>query len=48
LALAVGLVPFLWPLQGNMSIFINWNAVLFWWTIGMILGSLQRPVNATV
>ncbi len=42
LALAVGLIPFLWPLQGNMSIFTNWNAVLFWWTIGVIVGELQQ------
>lgn len=46
LSLAVGLVPFLWPLQGNMSIFTNWNAVLFWWTIGVILGGLRKTETA--
>lgn len=46
LCLAVGLVPFVWPLQGNMSIFTNWNAVLFWWTIGVILGGLQKTETA--
>jgi O-antigen ligase len=42
LCLAIGLIPFLWPLQGNMSMFINWNGVLFWWTIGFILSGLQK------
>lgn len=43
LCCAVGLIPFVWPLQGNMSVFSNWNGVLFWWTIGVLLGGLQNP-----
>lgn len=48
LALAVGLVPFLWPFQGNMSVFTNWNAVLFWWSIGVLLGGLRPPPRPVV
>lgn len=39
--LAVGLIPLIWPLQGNMSVFINWNAILFWWTVGILLAGLK-------
>ena len=42
LCFAIGLIPFLWPLQGNMSVFSNWNGVLFWWTIGVLLAGLQE------
>jgi O-antigen ligase len=43
LGLAVGLVPFLWPIMSSMSFFSNWSAVLFWWIIGLVM---NRSIEA--
>ncbi|HEY1096141.1 MAG TPA: O-antigen ligase family protein [Alphaproteobacteria bacterium] len=48
LCLLMGLVVLLWPLQGNMSVFINWSGTLFWWTIGMIISGLRNATKPAV
>jgi O-antigen ligase len=43
-ASAAALVMFLWPVMVSKSLFANWNAMLFWWAIGLALAiALPRP-----
>jgi O-antigen ligase len=36
-ASAAALIMFLWPVMVSKSLFANWNAMLFWWAIGLAI-----------
>lgn len=37
----MSLVPFLWPLMSSMSLFTNWNAILFWYALALAFSFTQ-------
>lgn len=38
---SAAVLVFLWPLQSTMSFFTNWNAILFWLTLGLALAACR-------
>ncbi|WP_431065148.1 O-antigen ligase family protein [Methylotuvimicrobium sp.] len=37
----LSLIPFLWPLMSSMSLFTNWNAIMFWYALAFAFSFTQ-------
>ena len=46
-ASGAALIMFLWPVMVSKSLFANWNAMLFWWAIGLAL-AIALPRQAEI
>lgn len=42
------LIPFLWPIMSSMSVFTNWNAVLFWFVVAFVFSYTDCSVSKKV
>ena len=42
---SASLLPFAWPLMSSMSLFVTWNAVLWWQAVGLMLAVSADPAT---